>query len=216
MVDVSEDKLTLTTCIRCHDDAVTFAEYLVNDLELLGGTDVRYHTSVGLDLSYHKLERFGEHRQILVRSLTVSVCRWHGEGNEVSQCPGYKITVACHVAILLLCCTDDAGDVLTYARLFCYNCYHNILGIKEAVSRPDYGAGNGCQVSNGIVLLRGVDTDDFEQRRVVLAYKLQSGIHHHIYTEEYEAQRYDTCLLASEQCLKLTCLFEFILEDTDT
>ncbi|MBQ2651504.1 MAG: hypothetical protein IJF79_07720, partial [Clostridia bacterium] len=27
---------------------------------------------VGLDLSYHKLERFGEHRQILVRSLTVT------------------------------------------------------------------------------------------------------------------------------------------------
>ena len=59
MVDVSEDKLTLTPCIRCHDDAVALAEYLVNNLELLGGTDVRYHTSVGLDLSYHKLERFG-------------------------------------------------------------------------------------------------------------------------------------------------------------
>ena len=43
-----------------------------------------------------------------------------------------------------------------------------------------------------------------------------SGIHHHIYTEEYKAQRYDTRLLTSEQRLKLTCLFEFILEDTDT
>jgi len=108
----------ITPCIRCHDDAVALAEYLVNNLELLGGTDVRHHAPVRTYLSYHKLEWFGEHRQILMRSLTVSVCRWHGEGNEVSQCPGYKITVACHVTILLLCCTDDAGDVLTYARLF--------------------------------------------------------------------------------------------------
>ena len=69
-----EDEFPLTPGIGRHDDAVTFGEHPVDDLELPAGGDVRHHAPVRTYLSFHKTERFGKHRKVFGGGSRVAVC----------------------------------------------------------------------------------------------------------------------------------------------
>ncbi len=69
-----EDKFPLAARVRCHDDAVAFGEYFINDFELFAGGDVRHHPPVRAYLPWHKAERFGNHREVFGGGPRVAVC----------------------------------------------------------------------------------------------------------------------------------------------
>ena len=122
----AEDKFPLATGIGSHDDAVTLGEHAVDDLQLFRGGDVRDHAPVRAYLAGDQAERYGQHRQVLRRRFRVTVNVRHGQRHEVSQRPGYYVSVAGTVAVISCISPDYTGYVQAYARFFCDDCYHNV------------------------------------------------------------------------------------------
>lgn len=65
------------------------------------------------------------------------------------------------------------------------------------------------------LLSHGLDAEDFEQRVTVLAYQLECGVHHHVHTEEHEAERHHFCFLSPEQRVKFSRHLQLVLQDAD-
>ena len=108
----------IATGIGSHDDAVTLGEHAVDDLQLFRGGDVRDHAPVRAYLAGDQAERYGQHWQLLRRRFRVTVNVRHGQRHEVSQRPGYHVSVAGTVAVISCISPDYTGYVQAYARFF--------------------------------------------------------------------------------------------------
>ena len=117
--DPSLDELTFLAGIAAVDDAVGFLHEGLYGMELLFVGLVVYQLDAET-WRYHGQAAQGPwfpHLGIVVRFL---------EGAQVSECPGYLITVALHVAVMAAVGSKDFGYLACYARLFGYADYHLI------------------------------------------------------------------------------------------
>ena len=126
----------IATGIGSHDDAVTLGEHAVDDLQLFRGGDVRDHAPVRAYLAGDQAERYGQHWQLLRRRFRVTVNVRHGQRHEVSQRPGYHVSVAGTVAVISCISPDYTGYVQAYARFFLsqVNYYPKLLFLYHCIS----------------------------------------------------------------------------------
>ena len=124
MVKVSEDKLTLASCIGRHDDLLAFLEKTGDDFYL------RHHTAVGLVaflclfLTGNEREGFGNDGQVVTDEAAYAVAVGHGKLDEVPERPCHGIAASLEISFLSFCRTHDAGDFSCHGWLFCNDCLH--------------------------------------------------------------------------------------------
>ena len=124
MVEVSEDKFTLTPCIGRHDDLLAFLEKTGDDFYL------RHHAAVGfvallrLFLTGNEREGSGDDGQVVADEAAYAVAVGHGKLDEVSECPCHGVVASLEISFLSFCRAHDAGNLTCHGWLFCNDCLH--------------------------------------------------------------------------------------------
>ena len=127
MVEVSEDKLTLTPCIGRHDDLFAPVEQGGDNLYLRRHTAVRLVTLLRLGLAGDEREGVGDDGQVVTDEAAYAVAVGHGKLHEVSERPCHGVAASLEISFLSLCRAHDTGDLTCHRRLFCNDCLHIFL-----------------------------------------------------------------------------------------
>ena len=127
VIEIAEDKFSLSSGIGRHDNLVTLVEQAVDGLYL------RHHTAVGLvaflclDLTGDEREGVGDDGEVVTDKAAYAVAVRHGKLDKVSECPCHGIAASLEISVLSLCRAHDAGNLTCHGWLFCNDCLHVFL-----------------------------------------------------------------------------------------
>ena len=127
MVEVAEDKFTLTPGIGRHDDLFAAVEQTGYNFYLRDHAAVGLVALLRLDLTGDEREGFGDDGQVVTDKAAYAVAVGHGKLDEVAECPCHGVAASLEISFLSLCRAHDTGDLTCHRRLFCNDCLHIFL-----------------------------------------------------------------------------------------
>ena len=127
VVEIAEDKFSLTSCIGSHDNLVTLVEQAGDGLYLSHHTAVGLVAFLRLDLTGDECEGVGDDGEVITDKAAYAVAVGHGKLDKVSECPCHGIAASLEISFLSLCRAYDAGNLTCHGWLFCNDCLHIFL-----------------------------------------------------------------------------------------